>query len=440
MRDLDVVLRESALLHGVLPLTSMCNVSCAFCSNLQNPPGVEQYRITHRPLEDVLQHIPLLRSHEKVVIGESATRIIEGEPYTYGQVDEVLLEIRRRLPGVAIAVTTNGMLLQPGNVSVLSETGAQVTLSLNALSPRARLDLMGDRSPSRVVRAAAAVARAGVELYGSMVAVPEVTGWGDFRDSVRFLSDHGAKAVRVFIPGSTKVASGPFISRTDQERLFEEAGALAELTGVPVLVEPVELGPDIALVEGVIPRSSAYAAGLRRGDRLLAVDGEPVVSSTDAHDILVRAASPAVTVSRAGQAVDLALQKRAGEHSGAVMRHDIDRKRLGTVLRRLRGHNGRSAIITSRLAARFWRGVVRRESLGACGVFVAENTFYGGNIACAGLLTVQDFSEVMQSRWFRDWAPALVLLPQEPFDPEGRDLVGVDWREARVDGCVTEPA
>ncbi len=440
MRDLEVVLRESALLHGVLPLTSVCNVSCMFCSNLQNPPGVEQYRIPHRPLKEVFQHIPLLRAHEKVVIGESATRIIEGEPYTYGQVDEVLLEIRRRLPGAAISVTTNGILLQPGNVSALSETGAQVTLSLNALSTRARLDLMGDRSPSRVVTVTEALARTGIELYGSMVAVPAVAGWDDFRDSVRFLADHGAKAVRVFIPGFTQVAQGALISRGDETRLFEEAEALAGLTGVPVLVEPVELGLDIGLVEGIIPRSPADAVGLRRGDRVMAIDGEPAASSTDAHDTLTRAASPVVTVSRGGQATDLALQKRAGEQPGVVMRHDIGRKRLGDVLRRIQGRTGHSAIITSRLAARFWRGVARRESLGTCEVFVAENGFYGGNIACAGLLTVQDFSEIMRSRRFREWAPELVLLPQEPFDPEGRDLVGVHWRDACADDTTIELA
>ena len=440
MRDFGSVLRESALLHGVLPLTSICNVSCLFCSNLQNPPGVEQYCVPPRPLEEVFEHIPLLRPHAKVVIGESATRIIEGEPYTYAHLDKVLLEIRRRLPGVAIAVTTNGMLVRPGNVRVLSETRAQVTLSLNALSPQSRLDLMGDASPSRVVQAAAGLSRAGVELYGSMVAVPSVAGWSDFRDSVRFLADHGARAVRVFIPGFTKVAPSPLISPADEARLFEEAQEMTTLTGVPTLVEPAEPSPGAGLIAGVIPGSPAQAAGLRREDRVLAVDGVPVVSSTDAHDALARAASPKVTVNRAGETLDQVLQKPAGAHSGAIMRQDIGRKRLGEVMAWIRGHKGRSAIVTSRLATGFWRAVLQRESIGTCEVFTAENRFYGGNIACAGLLTVEDLRETMRSRPFRDWGATLALLPQEPFDPEGRDLVGAEWREARVTGCAVEIA
>ncbi|MDP2857054.1 MAG: DUF512 domain-containing protein [Bacillota bacterium] len=444
MRDLEAVLRESPLLHGVLPLTSVCNVSCVFCSNLQNPPSVEQYRIEPRPLDEVLEHIHLLRSHERVVIGESATRIIEGEPYTYPHINTVLLEVRRRLPGRAIAVTTNGMLLRPDDVSVLSETGAQLTLSLNALGPRARLELMGDRSPSRVVEAATALARAGVELYGSMVAMPSLGTWSDFRDSVRFLAGCGARAVRVFIPGFTKVKPYSLISAGDEARLFEEAEALADLTGVPVLIEPTALGPDIAHVAGVIRGSPAYDAGFKRGDRVLSIDGARVISSTDAHDALNRSASPTVSMSRSGVVLDLRLTKPAGVHSGVIMKNDMDRKRLVRVLGRLRAHRGRSAIVTSRLAQGFWRAVLEREASGTravtCAVFAAENHFYGGNIACAGLLTAEDFQRTMDSQPFKDWGSTLALLPQEPFDPEGRDLLGVKWQEAGTEGCAVEIA
>jgi len=440
MRDLETVLRESSLLHGVLPLTSVCNVSCVFCSNLQNPPGVEQYRIEPRPLDEVLEHIPLLRSHEKVIIGESATRIIEGEPYTYPHINKVLREARRRLPGSAIAVTTNGMLLRPDDVSVLYETGAQLTLSLNAVSPRARLELMGDRSPSRVVQAARALARAKVELYGSMVAMPSVGTWGDFRDSVNFLADHGARAVRVFIPGFTKVKPHPLISADDEARLFEEAESLTGLTGVPVLVEPTLLGQDIALVAGVIRGSPAYDAGFKRGDRMLSIDGARVISATDAHDALTRSASPLASVSRSGDALDLRLTKPAGVHSGVIMKNDMDRKRLVRVLGRLRAHRGRTAIVTSRLAQGFWWAVLEREAVGSCAVFAADNRFYGGNIACAGLLTVEDFRRTIDSQLFRDWGASLALLPQEPFDPEGRDLLATKWQEAGTEGCAIEVA
>jgi hypothetical protein len=419
-----------------------------FCSNLQNPPGVERYVIRPRPLEAVLGHIPLLRSHEKVVIGESATRIIEGEPYTHPHINEVLLEVRRRMPGAAIAVTTNGMLLRPDDVSALSAAGAQVTLSLNALGPRARREMMGDRSPSRVVEAAGALARAGIELYGSMVALPALGTWSDFRDSVRFLAAHGAKAVRVFIPGFTRASAGPLIAEADEAQLFEEAETLTELTGVPVLVEPTALAAEAGRVAGVIPGSPASNSGIRLHDRVLSIDGTGVVTSTDAHDALNRAASPLVSVIRSGQKLEMRLAKPAGVRSGVIMKHDMDKKRLVRTLDRLRTHPGRSAIVTSRLACGFWRAVLERHAPGggegegefSCEVFAASNRFYGGNIACAGLLTVEDIEETMQSEAFRQWGATLALLPQEPFDPDGRDLVGRRWQDACIAGCTVEIA
>ena len=63
-----------------------------------------------------------------------------------------------------------------------------------------------------------------------------------------------------------------------------------------------------------------------------------------------------------------------------------------------------------------------------------------GNIACAGLLTVEDFRRTIDSRLFRDWGASLALLPQEPFDPEGRDLLGTKWQEAGTEGCAIEVA
>lgn len=110
---------ESLILRGasegnILPLTSACNVRCIFCSHRQNPPGVEAYRIPPQGRSEVERILPFMDPERPVVIGESATRIIEGEPFTHPAILEILELIRANLPGATIQITTNGSLSTAG--------------------------------------------------------------------------------------------------------------------------------------------------------------------------------------------------------------------------------------------------------------------------------------------------------------------------------------
>ena len=70
-------------MEGILPITSRCNMGCIFCSNAYNPKSCEVFCIPPRPLEDIKDTILWLGgSRGPVVIGESVTRINEGEPLT----------------------------------------------------------------------------------------------------------------------------------------------------------------------------------------------------------------------------------------------------------------------------------------------------------------------------------------------------------------------
>jgi wyosine [tRNA(Phe)-imidazoG37] synthetase (radical SAM superfamily) len=444
MRDHRDVLRESALLYGVLPLSSTCNLSCVFCSNYQNPPGVEVYNIPPRPLEEVISDVHLLRAHDRIVIGESATRINEGEPYAYEDIDLVIREIRKKLPGKQIAITTNGVLVGPREVAVLQEAGGvEVTVSLNALGSEARHALMRDDEPERAPKAIRLFGDAGIDFHGSLVAVPAVTGWDDLAATLRCLAESGALTARVFIPGCTRVTRRRLFDDRDLPRLREEVSRVSEETRMPVLVEPEPLGPVSLAVLGVIRGSSAARAGLCPGDLVVEVDGVRVETSADAHSRMTNAASPRVTVRRGGDPVEVQLQKPSGRPPGAVMRDDMSGARLKKVVERLRAHAGRSALMVSEFAASFWEDVVASRGLDRCRVFTVRAELFGGNIRCAGLLTVGDFTRATRDEHFREWAPGLVLLPKEPFDPAGRDLVGESWQSFTigldtVDRCEVE--
>ena len=76
----EQLLYHSVGRHNILPLTSRCGVSCLFCSHRYNPPGVRAVFFGDLEMEIIRELLDLLNPKEKIVIGESATRL-EGEPY-----------------------------------------------------------------------------------------------------------------------------------------------------------------------------------------------------------------------------------------------------------------------------------------------------------------------------------------------------------------------
>jgi MoaA/NifB/PqqE/SkfB family radical SAM enzyme len=130
------MLWESVSKENVLPLTSTCNLRCVFCSNRQNPRGVRVYAVPHLPLPLVKSLIPCLDPGRKIIIGEAATRINEGEPFTHPHIWQTLEAIRERYPQAMLQITTNGTLLDRVAVKRLAVMQPlEVNLSLNSATP-----------------------------------------------------------------------------------------------------------------------------------------------------------------------------------------------------------------------------------------------------------------------------------------------------------------
>ncbi|MCL2767049.1 MAG: radical SAM protein, partial [Peptococcaceae bacterium] len=102
---------QGAVNGNILPLTSACNMKCLFCSHSQNPADLLVYHIPPRDLRDIKETISYMNPACPVIIGESVTRIIEGEPFTHPDIDGVLELIRDYFAETPIRITTNGSLL-----------------------------------------------------------------------------------------------------------------------------------------------------------------------------------------------------------------------------------------------------------------------------------------------------------------------------------------
>ena len=89
---------------NILPVTTVCNVRCAFCSHHQNPPEVKAIAIPHLDPELVDDLLDYLDGSRKIIIGESTSLIMEGEPFTHPRFFEILEAIRRKFPQTLIQI------------------------------------------------------------------------------------------------------------------------------------------------------------------------------------------------------------------------------------------------------------------------------------------------------------------------------------------------
>ncbi len=431
---------ESIILSGasegnVLPLTSCCNLNCLFCSHRQNPPGAEVLRIAPRSMKEIEATISFLDPGRPVVIGESATRIIEGEPFTHPEIVEVLRLVRAAFPNTIIQITTNGSLLDEKKLEFLSRLGKiEICFSLNSCSETGRALLMGDSEPGRAVKSTGMMQEYGLPFHGSIVAMPHVVGWPDLENTVKHLCTCGARTVRVFLPGFTTI-SVPALRFKDNlwEQLNTFISRLRKETNVPLTCEPpliTDLRPEVT---GVMAASPASNTGLRPGDVIEAVNGRPVLTRVHAFNLILEAGIVELVVVRnENEKVILKIDKKPGGKSGLVMDYDLDPRLLWEVNRIAQKYGSlKVLLLTSELAYPVINMALRKFCGENVEALTVKNNYFGGSIKCAGLLTVDDFRVALEKYFYANPAPkpALIMLPGRAFDLRGRDIKGVFYGE-----------
>ncbi len=412
---------------GVLPITSECSEGCLFCSNHFNPPGCEVFNIGRRSLTDIEESIPWLQpAPGPVVIGESVTRINEGEPLTHPDLGSVLRLVREAYPDRGIRLTTNGTLLTPEIVSLMSALRVELTVSLNTVGKR--FEVMRDPDGDRTLRGVAALGGK-VRFDGSIVALPFITGWGDISATARFLQESGAGTIRLLLPGfSSRHPLYRQMPSDTWQKVKDFSGELAADLRVPVLFEPPGLRDTRPVVEYVQRGTPAEKAGIMPGDLVTKVAGRETFSRKDAFHACRARENPQITLDRQGAEIGVVLKKRRNEPPGFIMYEDLDREAYLDWERSSQVRKGRDVLIlTSSLAKPVIEHVLRGRELRAK-VAPVMSRFFGGNIQAAGLLTVRDFWAAYQRVIGDGYSPVEVTLPRIAFDPWGRDLEGVHYR------------
>jgi pyruvate-formate lyase-activating enzyme len=436
-RNLYRLLLKSIQGANILPVTSACNSRCLFCSHLQNPPGIEVYSLPRLRADELLDLAGFLQPGKKIVIGESVTRIMEGEPFLHPELLIILTGLRRHFPETTIQITTNGMTLTPEIVAELAYLGGiELIVSLNSVTAEGRRMLMGDNEPQNVLRGIAAMQEKGIPFTGSIVAMPHLAGWEDLHKTIDYLMASGATTIRVFMPGYTHYTRPEWIPPTNLEGELQQLVAAARAgSRVPLFLEPpglTDLTPEII---GVIDGSPAWKAGLVAGDIINTVAGEPVFSRADAFQRTLAAKEPVLTCERGKTQFSVTLAKRAEQSPGFVLEYDLEPGAFSWFQERLQRLVSSWAVVTtSRLGAPVLEAALAGMSsvLPPVKLVVAENRVFGGNIGSAGLLLVEDIIAALQPIISSRNLPDRVFVPGLAFDYWGRDLRGCSYLELQA--------
>ncbi len=417
--------------EGILPITSVCNMNCVFCSNKYNPKGCEVLSIPPRSLREIEETILWLGSTRgPIVIGESVTRINEGEPLTHPEFLEIIKVVRRAYPYRTISVTTNATLLTEDLIEEISEIGnVEFVVSLNTVGYRK--EVMGDIEPEKTLRNVALLGSK-IPFEGSIVALPFLTGWQDITETAVFLKESGATTIRLLAPGFSKFHPlSSKVSATLWDDLFALSIELTRKMKTPVLFEPPRLKDLVPEVMDVLPRSPARKAGLRSQDVITMVRGDEVFSRTHAFTTLRELENPKLTYERDGVFYDTVLYKEKYVPPGLIMYDDLAPEDWFEWERKARVRRRKALILTSRLAKPLIESALVKRGLSAR-VEAVPSLFFGGNIQAAGLLTVRDFLSVYEDVASSGFVPDVITLPKRAFDPWGRDLEGVRYKEIEM--------
>lgn len=420
------MLLEAASRYNILTLTTSCAAACVFCSHHQNPEEVEAYYVNKLTREEAENLVEFLDGNSKITIGESATRICEGEPFAFEYLMHILKLIRDKYPNVIIQITTSGISLDEATLKELEAIQKiELNISLNSCNEEGRKKLYGGKAHMQAVSAVEMLKKYDIKFSGSIVAMPHVVGWEDLKQTIAYLSGQGADTIRVFMPGYTKYTKIALPEECINQDLEKMAKALQSTIKTPIIVEPSVINSLDAMVEGVISNSPACHTNLTAGCRIVSINGKAVFSRVDAYNRLYAASNPEVSFEKDEELFSCFIDKNKNAASGLVFNYDIDPEAAARMKRRIVKYSSKECLL---LVSKLGYGIISKviESSESVKVEIVANGYFGGNIICAGLLILEDIEDALRAQCK---LPQVVFLPQVMFDEKGRDLVGRHYME-----------
>ena len=445
-------------------ISTACNMRCPFCYEEGDP---QDGSVLNEPAE--MATLEEIETRLRYRDARSGTGVFQ--PLTYineifcnPQAIEIVERLRRACPGEVLTFVTNGTYLTEPIVARLAALQPIFfNFSVNSLDPEIRRKILRDREPETAIRAPELLREYGIPYMGSLVCWPTIP-WSDIRNTVRTLDAAGCAIVRFSLSAYSKHLKGRHFERTAfWDQGLAVARELMDEVQTPVKVEPYHyMDPtNLANLAGVIAGSPAARAGLRTGDRILAVDGVAVPTVNHALSALAQAARRGGPVGvryaarRDGATRETSLRRDGGPYGypfeplrelagfewGAVLVENLRFSYFADMRRIFDARGARRVLICS---SELMKPIVE-EMIATSGAFedcelhveVPENRYFGGTVVLGDLLTVEDY--VAFVREFSARVPVdLVVIPSSPFSLGGwqRDLTGTPFTEIERRGGV----
>lgn len=430
--EVQALIDHAAREQNILPLTSRCDSRCIFCSHHNNPKEVQVISIGTRTLEQIKETMGHLSGGHVITIGESASSIIEGEPTMHPQFKEVISLLRERFPKTPVEITTNGHHLTEDLVKFLAEhQPITMNLSLNSASPEGRKALMGDGEEfaRTAIDGVTLMGRYGVPFAGSMVGMPNITGFDDLEQTVRHLADNGAQSVRIFLPGFSRWLKDKDIFPNGDEiydQLKTFVAGLSHDIPCPVLLEPSYVSDLTPVISGMYQGSPAWNAGLRKGDVLTQVNGQTPRCRAEAYAMVHAKKSVKVKYSRGGK-LYTAYWENGPHGAGITMEYDFDMGHAEYAKQVIHTAPGFVLGLCSEFGHQVFQAALAcvGTDMSRCALIPTPNLTFGGTIHAAGLLCCSDYRAAFEDYAAAHGRPGAVILPRVSFNHLGRDLKGV---------------
>lgn len=436
--------------QNVLPLGFSCDANCVFCSHKNIEPHSHLYGFTRysRSSEEIAAHAEFLDPEKPVLIGDSATKISEGEPFLRKDIVGILSAVRKRVKKAPIKITTSGGHIGRDFFDAIGELAPlEINFSLNSYDEKTHESIVpGIRAADAFENFESLCSRAGAGILtvgASLMAVsPEAAPAAGMRDGLeRLVGTKGLDIVRIFLPRYCGRVFGEFFRSFGEYRGYvSEISSLARsfsFSRIPVIAEPKSPDSAEVTVAGAAPGGRAAALGVIAGAKIVSVNGKKPVSRSHAHSLIAAARKRAVIVLEGAEgsgrleAVFDDFDGRSEGSGGIVLEADIPYGSYEALLARDRANAAsgrRSLAVTTGLARDYLAAFLEKAGLSSVSPFAAENSFFGGNIDCAGLLTIGDIAAAVSSR--PETKRSLVrkdldlIVPAAMLDHLGLDLAG----------------
>jgi len=240
-----------------LPISSVCNARCVFCSNKMNPFKI--YREGFRPLEDIKRGICLLDPKiDEVRLSDSLPgRISEGEALLHPELFEILKLIRKHTQAT-IQMTTNATLLTKGMIErLIPFQPIKFTISYHSDDEKNWCKIFGLSAKEHRIAIDSFFILLKNKFYveASMVPLPKLTGYGDIEKTIQKLKFF-VKDIFIWPPGYTKISS-PELKRlmnVDYGELARFLSKMRKKHGINLSfpgdpLAPIDFYPDRVMLE-----------------------------------------------------------------------------------------------------------------------------------------------------------------------------------------------